>query len=121
MKRNIVVLTREGHLEDRSWFCHDKGEADRMVRWLKDNGISSVSITHDEWDNEHRRTAMNKQDELVAAIARNYCAAKGILYLSHERYVSGWDESRRDKLRIAVEDGAGRYEIVIDTAKAITA
>lgn len=51
-------------------------------------------------------------------LVRKYCAINQLSYLSHERYISGWDEWRRDEVKIAVEDGfSGRYEISVEWDK----
>jgi hypothetical protein len=52
-----------------------------------------------------------------ADLVRRYCVIKELRYLNHERYISGWDESRRDNLVIAVEDYSGRYEVRVEYEK----
>lgn len=47
-------------------------------------------------------------------MVRKFCAIREVRYLSHERYISGWDEARRDEVRIAVEDYSGRYEMSVE-------
>lgn len=49
--KNIVTLAKgSSHKEDRSWACRTKGEAERMVQWLKDNHIEADAYSIPEWN-----------------------------------------------------------------------
>ena len=50
MDKTIVVLNSGEALEDRSWMCHTKGEAQRLAVWLMDNHIQALACTTEEWN-----------------------------------------------------------------------
>lgn len=48
--KTIVVLLNKRHFEDRSWFCYNKGEAEKLAKWLLENGVEAKAMANDEWD-----------------------------------------------------------------------
>jgi len=49
MKTIVYIIGK--HIENGSWFCHEKGEAERLAKFLSDNGVYAIALTKDEWNN----------------------------------------------------------------------
>lgn len=41
----VVILDIRRPLADRSWMCHNKGEAQRLARWLSECFVPAASYT----------------------------------------------------------------------------
>lgn len=50
METDIVFVEKSGHKEDRAWKCQSAFEAERLVKFLKDNGLTARLITIAEWN-----------------------------------------------------------------------
>lgn len=46
----VVLHNSQGHKEDRSWACHQSGEAELMAKWLSNNHIEATAHSLTEWN-----------------------------------------------------------------------